>query len=55
VINGLLLPCLTVCLFMCLNDPLLMPNPSSTLDNVVMLFCVFVTMFLVSHSLAASV
>lgn len=49
VINGLLLPCLAVCLFICLNDPILMPNPSSALDNIAMLICVFVTMFLAFH------
>ena len=46
---GLLLPCLTVCLFLCINDPATMPAPPHRLNNALVLICVGLTTFLASH------
>lgn len=49
VINGLLLPCLAVCLFLCLNDADIMTVQPTTLKNAVVLLCVTITSFLAVH------
>lgn len=49
IIAGLLLPCLTVCLFLCINDPFTMPAPPRRLNNALVLICVALTTFLASH------
>ena len=53
IINGFLLPCLTVCLFLCLNDTNVMPAAvaPTVVENVVLLFCVTFTIFLAGHLL----
>jgi len=48
VINGLLLPFIATALFLCLNDPTIMDRPLLR-DNLLMLLCVFVTIFLAAH------
>lgn len=49
VINGLLLPCLAVCLFLCLNDADIMHVQPTLFKNAVMLLCVTITSFLAFH------
>eukprot|EP00035_Acanthoeca_spectabilis_P010238 m.181345 g.181345 ORF g.181345 m.181345 type:complete len:540 (+) comp14963_c0_seq2:2063-3682(+) len=49
VINGLLLPFLATSLFVCLNDPAVMPQRMRARDNGVILVCVAVTIFLAAH------
>jgi manganese transport protein len=49
VVNGLLLPFVATSLFLCLNDPAIMPRPVLVRDNVLMLVCVGITIFLASY------
>lgn len=49
VVNGLLLPAITVCLYVCRNATDLVPVPPGLLNNVLLLICVFVTLFLAFH------
>lgn len=49
IIGGLLLPCVSMCLFICLNDPVIVTTAPTALGNVPMMFCVFVTTFLACH------
>lgn len=55
VINGLLLPFLAICLFRCLNDVGIMPRLPRTRDNVLMIACVSVTIFLAAHLVCVQV
>merc|ERR1712106_47020 len=50
VLNGLLLPLLSICLLLCINDPRFMSSsPQKQLDNVLLITTVTTTMFLASN------
>eukprot|EP00040_Diaphanoeca_grandis_P032194 m.194656 g.194656 ORF g.194656 m.194656 type:complete len:711 (+) comp32539_c0_seq1:146-2278(+) len=54
IIGGLLLPWVTICLFLCLNDTSILPTGTSALDNVGVLSCVFITIFLAGEMIVGT-
>jgi len=54
IIGGLLLPWVSICLFLCLNNPAILARGTSVGDNVGVLTCVFITIFLAAEMLVAN-
>ena len=55
VINGLLLPIISICLALCINDETIVAAPPSVLGNILLMAVVYVTLFLAFHLIADEV